>query len=362
MATGTELMGSTSDEIQKQAEAERRSQEIQQQGKLEPGENVAGYSVISNLSFSGGEAELYICEKQGVRYALKYFKTPPMDNNKSEDINAKLKNLRHPNIMSFIDYGTYKNLPFSIYQLAEGGVLNEKTESSAQNKKTESGAQNKKIEGDKFLPLSEEKAIEAVEEILEGLHTIHKIGIIHRDIKPENIFYTSACQDEKGQWIGSGILLGDFGISSLYDVEGNMTSKYTQTDFATEGYEGPEMYAVNLGTREMRISPAIDYWALGITLWVLLTGERPFVDEKGNKLPDGQVRKNAANNDTAKILLSRSPKLSDKMKKLIRGLLVVRHKERWNYEKVKDHLAGKNVEVFQEPPRILPTFMVGNTK
>jgi len=345
MATGTELMGTTSEVIHRQAQADRQNQAAQITGRLALEENVAGFTIKGNLSFAGGEAELYICEKQGERFALKYF----FEREKDSEIIKKLKNLRHPGIMSLIDFGIYKGFFFTVLQFAGGGVLNDKIGDSY-----------------KFLPLTEEKAVEALGEMLEGFNTIHSKGIIHRDIKPDNIFYTSSQQNESGQWVGSGILLGDFGISSLYQADEGMTSHYTETDFATEGYEAPEMYAVgrdaDSGAFQRRISPAIDYWALGITLWVLLTGKEPFVDEKGNVLSPGQIRRNATNKQTANILISRSPGLSEKMKKLIRGLLVSRHKERWDYKNVKDHLAGKDVEVFQEAVRALPSFMVGNVK
>jgi len=346
MATGTEYMGAASDDIHQQAEAERQNQAMQIHGRLPIGENIAGYTINDILSFAGGEAELYICEKQGVRYALKYF----FEREKDTDIIKKLKNLRHQNIMSHFDFGIFNGFFYSVLQFAEGGALNDKTERNIF----------------KYLPLSEEKAVEALEEILEGFKTIHSKGIIHRDIKPDNIFYSSARQNESGQWIGSNILLGDFGIASLYQADEGMTSHYTENDFATEGYEAPEMYAIGRdaesGDLQKRISPTIDYWALGITLWVLLTGKEPFVDEKGNVLSPGQIRRNATNRQTANILISRSPGLSERMKKLIRGLLVTRHKDRWNYEKIKAHLAGKDVEVFQEAARILPSFMAGKIK
>jgi hypothetical protein len=70
---GTEFMGNTSEDIKTQAEAARQTQAVQAQGRLAAGEQVAGYTVTGNLSFAGGEAELYRCEKGGIVYALKYF-------------------------------------------------------------------------------------------------------------------------------------------------------------------------------------------------------------------------------------------------------------------------------------------------
>jgi hypothetical protein len=50
------------------------------------------------------------------------------------------------------------------------------------------------------------------------------------------------------------------------------------------------------------------------------------------------------------------------MQKLIRGLLVTRHKQRWDYEKTKAYLAGEDIDVFQEAARDLPPFTVGSKK
>ena len=344
--TGTEFMGNTSEDIKTQAEAARQTQAVQAQGRLAPGNQVAGFTVTDILSFAGGEAELYKCEKGGDVYVLKYFLINRVTDMEGHE---KLKALKdHPSIMSLVDYGKdNKGVFYEILQYAEGGALSDKTEGAY-----------------KYLPLSEEKAVEALGEILEGFKAIHAKGIIHRDIKPDNLFYSDAKRDENGKWVGSGVLLGDFGIASLYQADEGMTSHYTEHDFATEGYEAPEMYAVgkdaDSGSLQRRISPAIDYWALGITLWVLLTGKEPFVDEKGGVLSPGQIRRNATNRQTAAALLARSPELSSRMKKLIQGLLVARHKERWNYEKIQSHLAGEDVEVFQEAARVLPPFKIGD--
>ena len=350
MADKTELMQSNSSEdIHLQAEADRISQAAGQiQGRLKTGEDVAGFKVTGALSFIGGEAELYTCEKDGGRYALKYY----YKLEKNTELFDKLKKLRNPNIMTLYGYGTYKNCTFAILQFAEGGALSDRTEANNY----------------KYFPLSEEKAVEDLNGILEGFNAIHSkgFGIIHRDIKPDNFFYLKSEKDAEDNWKGKNILIGDFGISTLYDVDEGMTSHLTESDFGTMGYEAPETYAVGRDSDSdklvKKVSPAIDYWALGITLWVMLTGKEPFVDDKGHFLSPGQIKRNATNRQTASVLLARSPELSERMKKLIHGLLTVRSKERWNYEKVKDHLAGKDVEVFKEAVRDLPVFKVGNTE
>jgi serine/threonine protein kinase/tetratricopeptide (TPR) repeat protein len=342
MSTGTELMETgTGTELIETGTGTGKTSMAGFKERLALGENVGGFTVKECFNTSGGEAELYFCEKEGARYVCKYF----YDGEKDNEIPEKLKKLRHPSIMSLIDYGMHKGYFYTILEYAEGGVISDKTDGAL-----------------KFLPLSEEKTIEAVSEIIEGFKTVHSKGIIHRDIKPDNLFYRKA-ENSGGKWIGSGVMLGDFGIASLFQADEGMTSHYNEHDFATEGYEAPEMYAVgkdsDSGNLTRRISTAIDYYALGVTVWVMLTGKEPFVDENGKPLSAGAIRRNAVNQQTANILISRAPEISKNMEKLIRGLLVKRHKERWDYQKIRDHFDGKEVEVFQEDFTDMPLEFAG---
>jgi len=303
-------------------------------GMLQAGEVVGGFCINRLLSVSGGEAEVYLCAKGGENFVLKYYytKKPNME------VEEKLKSFLHQNIISIHDCGEYKSRFFTVLEYAAGGALDDKMPN-----------------GDyKYLPMGENDAKQIVREILSAFEAFHNAGIIHRDIKPGNLFYKNQQILPGGKYKGSGLMIGDFGIASVFEVDAGMSKHLTETGAKTEGYAAPEAYSGVIGKE-------YDYYSLGITLWALLTGMEPFVNEKGQAMYSGQITLDTIQGKTADNLLSRSPKISASMQKLIRGLLTVRHDKRWKNDEVTRHLAGENVELFTET-RTLPLVEIGGEK
>ncbi len=109
--------------------------------------------------------------------------------------------------------------------------------------------------------LPEAEALRIVADVARGLDAANKEGIIHRDIKPRNIFMTT---DGRAK-------VGDFGLALISDrtpitVTGEM--------FGTPDYMAPEL------ARGERATWKADQYALGITLFELLAGNKPY---KGHK-------------------------------------------------------------------------------
>jgi serine/threonine protein kinase/Flp pilus assembly protein TadD len=295
---------------------------------LQPGEIVAEYTVKERLPASGGEAEVYVCTKDGEQYALKYYYTRKTET----EVIDKIKKITHPGIVSIMSSGEYKGRFFTVLEYAAGGALDDKQPGGSF----------------RYLPAGEDEAAGIARETIEAFEACHKAGIIHRDIKPGNLLYKNAPDQDKR---AGGILVGDFGIASIFEAEEGMSKHLTETGARTEGYAAPEVYSGVIGKE-------LDYYALGVTLWVLLTGEEPFADEEGRALNINQIMLDTIQGKTAESLLSRSPHISPDMKKLIRGLLTVRHDKRWGYNEVKRHLDGEDVEVFHEE-RTLPVVEIG---
>ncbi len=103
--------------------------------------------------------------------------------------------------------------------------------------------------------LDESQALFVIRHLSKTLETIHLSGLIHGDIKPENIFLTRQAE----------IILLDFGAVNHY-----LTSNRKAPRFLTPGYAPPEQYQTH------RVpEPATDLYALGATLYELLTGSAP---------------------------------------------------------------------------------------
>src|SRR5262249_48904080 len=98
---------------------------------------------------------------------------------------------------------------------------------------------------------------------LKGLAVAHRRGLVHRDLKPENIMVTS----EKR------VKICDFGLAHLTPQEGMEKATVTQGVFGTPGYMAPE---VHLGSV---LDPRSDIFSLGLVLFELWTGRRPFNDD-----------------------------------------------------------------------------------
>lgn len=122
----------------------------------------------------------------------------------------------------------------------------------------------------KYGPLSEKQAVDYIRQVAEALRFVHSRNRLHLDIKPGNIMV-----DGKGNAI-----LIDFGASKQYDEEaGENTSTVLG---CTPGYAPPEQKSNDI----VRFMPSTDIYALGATLYKLLTGITPL---DTNRLVSGET-------------------------------------------------------------------------
>src|SRR6201996_446964 len=105
-------------------------------------------------------------------------------------------------------------------------------------------------------PLNEQRAAGIALQMLSILDAAHALGIVHRDIKPANIMITAAGQ----------VKLADFGIAHM--VGG--------TRLTGSGVIGTPAYMAPEQLQGLDITPAVDLWALGVTLYDAVTGRNPF--------------------------------------------------------------------------------------
>lgn len=116
----------------------------------------------------------------------------------------------------------------------------------------------------------------------EALRQAHSLNLIHRDIKPDNIMLTAR----------GAVKVADFGLAKAIDEDNSMTQ--SGTGLGTPYYMAPEQ-----ARNAKHVDGRADIYALGITLYHLLTGKQPFVGgstmelllnkEKGKYIPVDKV-------------------------------------------------------------------------
>lgn len=320
----TKIMSDTQSTQRMPSKEEKNDNLTNTSGAIQSGSIFQGYQVLSVLSKSTGEAEIYLVSKNDKKFVLKHYY--PNFSPKYE-ILEKLKGINHPDIINLYEYGNQDGRFYEIQDFAEGGTLADRSEDGNY----------------KYLPMKEEDVIQVIDETVNAFEYCHSKGIVHRDIKPGNLFFKNVN--------GSDILVGDFGISSEIDLEGGMSKRMTTTS-RTEGYAAPEIYSGVIGKE-------IDYYALGITVYELLTGKNPFAGRN-----DMHIMRDTIQGRVAEDLITRkeAKNFSNRIKKLIQGLLTVRHEKRWGVLEIKRFLKGEDVPVYENIILEIPPFTFGSKK
>jgi tetratricopeptide (TPR) repeat protein len=207
---------------------------------------IGPYEVLSELG-RGAMGIVYLARREGLErtFAVKVLLGGTLANEEAVERfrreAALASRILHPAVVSVCDMGISDNLPYYVMEHCPGKTL--------------------KAVLDERGPLETEKAVRFVAEIARGLAAAHALGVVHRDVKPANIII-----EEK---TGSPRIM-DFGLAR--DAKTDETGMTRTGDvLGTPSYMAPEQL-----TASRDVDARADVYSLGVVLYELLSGTRPF--------------------------------------------------------------------------------------
>jgi eukaryotic-like serine/threonine-protein kinase len=212
------------------------------------GTRIGLYKIISEIG-RGGMGAVYLAERDDQQFkkrvAVKLIKRG-MDTDfvvqRFRNERQILANLDHPNIARLLDGGaTEADLPYFIMEYVEGQPIIKYANASQ---------------------LSTTERLKLFRTVCSAVQYAHQNLVIHRDLKPSNILVTKAGEPK----------LLDFGIAKVLQADGEAETELTATAVRvmTPEYASPEQI------RGQRITTSSDVYSLGVLLYELLTGCRPY--------------------------------------------------------------------------------------
>ena len=263
------------------------------------------YQSVKCLSDNSGEAQVFLVKgEEGERVLKIYYPNFTI----KKTLMRIVQNIGMEMIVRIDDYGkTYvdgKNRDYELMEYLRGGTLN-----------------HYDLDGDfnQFRRIALQAAA--------ALTYCHNNNIIHKDIKPGNFFFRDTNHKE--------LVLGDFGISSVLEGDEKL---HRTTQARTPVYAAPEMYN-DVIDGEVEITPAVDFYSLGITLLTLWLGENPLnLNERVMMRKKNEGR------------LPRVNELPDRVKMIIQGLTSVNPQTRWGYDEVERWFLGEDVKIDLSSP------------
>ena len=205
------------------------------------GMTLGQYEIDGRLG-QGGMATVYLAHQRSIDRVVaikvlpQHFMHDPNFLQRFEREVKTIARLQHPRILPVYDYGEFDGRPYIVMAYMPGGTLADLIKS-----------------GEMEL----EAIVKLVHQIAEGLDHAHKEGVVHRDFKPSNVLIDQS----------NNAFLADFGIAKVSESTVALTGSGV---VGTPAYMAPEMATDGI------VTPQVDVYALGVTLYQMLTGKFPF--------------------------------------------------------------------------------------
>ena len=221
-----------------------------------PGDVLSGRFRIVRFVAQGGMGEVYEAQDEELsgRVALKTIRTEIAEEAGAVERFKRevhiARQVTHPNVCRIYDVFRHGTTTFLTMEFLEGETLAERL------------SRERRLTTPQALPI--------VSQIAAALDAAHRAGVIHRDFKSANVMLVPAAAEEGG----ARAVVTDFGLARYDRMEtGRFEAAMTQGVAGTPSYMAPEQ--VEGG----EITPAADVYGLGVVLYEMVTGDRPFTGD-----------------------------------------------------------------------------------
>lgn len=212
-----------------------------------------GYRVIRKIG-SGGMTDVYLTQRETDSLPIVLKVLNAGGSGASEHLSrfiqeyALLSQIDHPNVIRIYDQGFTDDHAYIAMEYFERGDLRAQ-----------------------FANLSQQRVLSVTAQVARALEAIHARGVVHRDLKPENLMVRS----------DDSVALADFGIAKSVHADQLL---FTQTSHGvvvgTPYYLSPEQAAGK------PITPRSDFYSLGVMMFEMLAGSRPYRGDSLQELLD----------------------------------------------------------------------------
>jgi serine/threonine-protein kinase len=293
------------------------------------GKQIGHYQVLGHIG-RGGMGEVFLAQdtRLGRKVALKLLRS---EYTRDEDRLRRFQQearaasaLNHPNILTIHDVGEADSQYFIATEYVEGETLRQHIGRSR---------------------MSLGQALDVAAQVAGALAAAHQAGIIHRDIKPENIMLRN----------DGYIKVLDFGLAKLAEPKAAESAAPTLPRVDTE--PGMIMGTVNYMSPEqargLATDAGTDIWSLGVVIYEMAAGCRPFEGETASDVIASILQKEPVP------LAHYSPEVPAELERIVEKTLRKGKEER--YQDVKDLLTDLK-SLAAETPQVLPVVPEGKSR